>query len=333
MADQPKPGSIVHVEFHVKDRKKVENFYGSLFGWKFQEVPELNYSIFEAPSGPGGGVGGLQPGNWPSGVINYIFVESIEPFQERIKKAGGKIIAPKMEIPGQGWFAVFEDPSGTRMALWQPSPQYAVAEPLVGAVTRLIGRVRGGRRRLRGNAAESLRRTDEQALGTLVADLSGRGAPERLMRFLEGMGHDRVRPDRDIVADHDVAEQLGARADVDIVPDRRGPVVESHLGPDVRPDVDAAILPDPRVRAHHHGTAVGDREPRPEDVGEDDESETSFHQVEAHVQEPRMRPTERGPLAICIIFDLSEETLESPGVIDERSGPPSGLAMGQAVRL
>ncbi|TMA00864.1 MAG: hypothetical protein E6J99_03650 [Methanobacteriota archaeon] len=93
MADQPKPGSIVHVEFHVKDRKKVENFYG------------------------------LQPGNWPSGVINYIFVESIEPFQERIKKAGGKIIAPKMEIPGQGWFAVFEDPSGTRMALWQPSPQ------------------------------------------------------------------------------------------------------------------------------------------------------------------------------------------------------------------
>jgi len=45
------------------------------------------------------------------------------PFQERIKKAGGKIIAPKMEIPGQGWFAVFEDPSGTRMALWQPSPQ------------------------------------------------------------------------------------------------------------------------------------------------------------------------------------------------------------------
>src|SRR5205823_5715539 len=80
MADQPKPGSIVHVEFHVKDRKKVENFYGSLFGWKFQEVPELNYSIFEAPSGPGGGVGGLQPGNWPSGVINYIFVESMEAF-------------------------------------------------------------------------------------------------------------------------------------------------------------------------------------------------------------------------------------------------------------
>ncbi len=30
MAEQPKPGSIVHVEFHVKEPKKVEKFYGSL---------------------------------------------------------------------------------------------------------------------------------------------------------------------------------------------------------------------------------------------------------------------------------------------------------------
>ena len=85
-----------------------------------QECPTLWQSIRDSKRR---GFGGLQPGNWPSGVINYIFVESIEPFQERIKKAGGKIIAPKMEIPGQGWFAVFEDPSGTRMALWQPSPE------------------------------------------------------------------------------------------------------------------------------------------------------------------------------------------------------------------
>jgi predicted enzyme related to lactoylglutathione lyase len=42
MADRPKPGSIVHVEFHAKDPKKLEKFYGSLFGWKFQEVPGMN---------------------------------------------------------------------------------------------------------------------------------------------------------------------------------------------------------------------------------------------------------------------------------------------------
>jgi predicted enzyme related to lactoylglutathione lyase len=122
MVEQPKPGGIVHVEFHVKEPKKLEAFYGSLFGWKFQEVPGMNYSLFQAPSGPGGGVGTLQPGNWPSGIINYIFVDSVEKYEGRIKKAGGKIVSPKMEIPGQGWFAVFEDPSGTRMALWEQNP-------------------------------------------------------------------------------------------------------------------------------------------------------------------------------------------------------------------
>jgi len=123
MPEQPKPGSIVHVEFHVKEPKKVEKFYGSLFGWKFQEVPGMDYSLFEAPSGPGGGVGGLQPGNWEAGVINYIGVNSIDEYETKIERAGGKILVPKAEVPGQGWFIVFEDPSGTKMALWQQNPQ------------------------------------------------------------------------------------------------------------------------------------------------------------------------------------------------------------------
>ena len=122
MADRPKPGAIVHVEFHVKEPKKVEKFYESLFGWKFQEVPGMDYSLFQAPSGPAGGIGGLQPGNWQPGVINYILVNSVDEHVEKIKKAGGKIVAPKNEVPGQGWFAIFEDPSGTRLALWQQNP-------------------------------------------------------------------------------------------------------------------------------------------------------------------------------------------------------------------
>ena len=121
--EQPKPGSIVHVEFHVKDPKKVEKFYGNLFGWKFEAVPGMDYSLFQAPGGIGGGVGGLQPGNWQEGVVNYIGVNSVEEYEKKIVKAGGKIVVPRAEVPGQGWFAVFEDPSGTRMAIWQQNPQ------------------------------------------------------------------------------------------------------------------------------------------------------------------------------------------------------------------
>src|SRR3989475_564335 len=115
-------GSFYARRVHVKEPKKVEKFYESLFGWKFQEVPGMNYSLFQAPSGPAGGIGGLQPGNWQPGVINYILVNSVDEHVEKIKKAGGKIVAPKNEVPGQGWFAIFEDPSGTRLALWQQNP-------------------------------------------------------------------------------------------------------------------------------------------------------------------------------------------------------------------
>ncbi len=120
MVEVPKAGSIVHVEFHVKEPKKAKKFHASLFGWKFQEVPGMEYSLFQAPSGPGGAIGGLQPGNWQPGVIN-IAVPSVDD-REKINKAGGRVMLPRNEVPGQGWFAVFEDPSGTRMALWQQSP-------------------------------------------------------------------------------------------------------------------------------------------------------------------------------------------------------------------
>src|SRR2546427_9459284 len=118
MAEPPKPGSIVHVEFHVKEPKKVEKFYGGLFGWKFQEVPGLDYSLFQAASGPGGGIGGLQPGNWQPGITLYISVNSVDEYQERVKKAGGKTLAPKSVFTGQGRFAVFGVPWGTRMHLF-----------------------------------------------------------------------------------------------------------------------------------------------------------------------------------------------------------------------
>src|SRR5438477_4976096 len=125
MAEPPKPGSIVHVEFHVKEPKKVEKFYASPFGWKFQEVPGMNYSIFQAPSGPGGGIGGLQPGNWASGVINYIAVNSVEEYQEKSRRPAERSSHRRMRSrardgspssripPGRGW------PCGSRI----PTPR------------------------------------------------------------------------------------------------------------------------------------------------------------------------------------------------------------------
>lgn len=136
MPQQPKPGAIVHVELITKNPSKTKHFYAEVFGWKFQEIPEMNYATFEAPSGPGGGVtppmGGMQPG-----VLNYILSDAIEKTSKKIEQAGGRILTPKTEIPNMGWFAVFQDSEGTVNALYQakeqPRAQRSSSRPKAGA--------------------------------------------------------------------------------------------------------------------------------------------------------------------------------------------------------
>src|SRR5438876_9587013 len=77
MADPPKTGSIVHAEYHVKEPKKVEKFYATGFAWKFQAVPGSDYALFEAPSGPGAGVAGLQLSNRQPGDMHYQSVPTV----------------------------------------------------------------------------------------------------------------------------------------------------------------------------------------------------------------------------------------------------------------
>src|SRR2546422_7274390 len=91
IAEQPKTGSVVHVEFHVKEPKKLEKFYGAVFGRKFQEVPGMDYSLFEIASGPGGGVVGLQPGKRQWGGSNEPAGPPIDDDREKETKAARKL--------------------------------------------------------------------------------------------------------------------------------------------------------------------------------------------------------------------------------------------------
>lgn len=127
MAEQPKPGSIVHVEIPTKDLAKTKKFYGEVFGWKFQDMPEMNYTMFEAPGGPAGGLRAPMEKNDP-GVLNYILVNSIDETLKKVEKAGGRVLHGKQEIPGPGnqvagWMAIFQDSTGAVQAIWKAGPQ------------------------------------------------------------------------------------------------------------------------------------------------------------------------------------------------------------------
>jgi predicted enzyme related to lactoylglutathione lyase len=92
-----------------------------VFDWNIRHIPEMNYHLVET-GGQGGINGGImtpQEGPWPGNMSFYIDVDNLSTYAEKIRKAGGKIIVERMEVPNMGAFSLFEDPDGRVLGMWQ----------------------------------------------------------------------------------------------------------------------------------------------------------------------------------------------------------------------
>ncbi len=115
----PKAGGFVHIEFASSDPGRTRKFLEDVFGWEFQTIPGLDYHVYATPLGPGGAV--MPPAaERPNGVLNYLLSGDLEADVQKIEAAGGKVRVAKHEIPNVGWWALFEDPTGISLALFQP---------------------------------------------------------------------------------------------------------------------------------------------------------------------------------------------------------------------
>lgn len=111
--------NIVHVEIPAENLGKAGEFYGELFGWNIKQVPEMDdYLMWVTGDGSGGGFMPVSS-EYPAGqVLVYIASDDIEEDLEKVMELGGKIVREKTEIPGMGWYGVFEDPTGNVLALY-----------------------------------------------------------------------------------------------------------------------------------------------------------------------------------------------------------------------
>lgn len=117
----PKPGSFVHIEIASADPARTRKFLEDVFAWKFEDVPEMNYTMYDPGSGPGGGIMSPMEGQGP-GILNYIMSTDIDRDLAKIQSAGGSVLVPKMEIPNMGWWAGFREPTGLTLALYESKP-------------------------------------------------------------------------------------------------------------------------------------------------------------------------------------------------------------------
>jgi len=119
---------VVHFEIPFDDKDRAEKFYSKMFGWEINEMPEIPYtSITTTPTDENmmpltpGSINGAfveRGGDAPSPVIT-ISVDSIDECLEKIEAAGAKLLSPKGEVPGMGYFAYFTDTEGNVIGLWQ----------------------------------------------------------------------------------------------------------------------------------------------------------------------------------------------------------------------
>jgi predicted enzyme related to lactoylglutathione lyase len=118
---------VVHFEIPADDENRARDFYTSAFGWEFQVMPEMEYSLAMTtpmdqdgrPAVPGSINGGLfKRGDLTAPVVT-VDVEDIDAALEKIAALGGTVHRAKMEVPGMGWNAYFTDSEGNVVGLWQ----------------------------------------------------------------------------------------------------------------------------------------------------------------------------------------------------------------------
>jgi predicted enzyme related to lactoylglutathione lyase len=110
--------NVVHVEIPAANVEGAGKFYQELFGWKLQHMPEMNYTMWEAGDGSGGGFPEVSSENPVGQVLVYIHSDDIEADLKNVENLGGKVLRQKTEIPGNGWFGIFQDPTGNILALY-----------------------------------------------------------------------------------------------------------------------------------------------------------------------------------------------------------------------
>jgi predicted enzyme related to lactoylglutathione lyase len=110
----------IYFDFTVKDLDSAKTFFEHVFKWQFDKFP-MPYDYYriqagaQGESGIDGGIGAIADTPTAKGrplTQVTIPVPSVDDCISLIEEAGGRVIEPKMAIPGIGWFAACVEPGG-----------------------------------------------------------------------------------------------------------------------------------------------------------------------------------------------------------------------------
>jgi hypothetical protein len=114
---------VVHFEIPADDPDRAVKFYEEVFGWEINrwEGP-VDYWLITSGEEEAGINGAITGRDQLKSTVNTIEVPSVDDCTEKIVGAGGKVVTPKMAIPGVGYHSYCMDTEGNLFGVMRSDP-------------------------------------------------------------------------------------------------------------------------------------------------------------------------------------------------------------------
>ena len=117
------PGTPIWVDIAAADVESTKRFYKSVFGWDAKAAADDDsaggYGMFTADGKLVAGYGPQQNPGQPVAWSTYILVDDAAATTAAAKAAGATVLVDAMEVMDAGSMAVFADPTGAVISVWQ----------------------------------------------------------------------------------------------------------------------------------------------------------------------------------------------------------------------
>ena len=109
------------VDLATTDVDAAKHFYAGLFGWEYQDPEDrsIPYWMAMRHGRMAAGIGPTQEGVSFSVWSTYFAVDDADATVEKIRNAGGQVVAAPMDILDSGRMAIAADPTGAVFGVWQ----------------------------------------------------------------------------------------------------------------------------------------------------------------------------------------------------------------------
>jgi predicted enzyme related to lactoylglutathione lyase len=109
---------ISHIEIPSTNLDRSKDFFNKLFGWDFKPFGN-GYLLYNNHKGIMAGLRKVDHVVKGDNTVFHINVDSIDEILKKSIELGGSIKRAKTIIPAMGWYALFFDPDGNTIGLYQ----------------------------------------------------------------------------------------------------------------------------------------------------------------------------------------------------------------------